>query len=394
MRCLNATQQRFVDLAGELADVFAGRAAEHDRDNTFPYRNYDDLRESGLLALAVPEEMGGLGAGMAEILLVLERLAMGDGATALAVTMHTLPVAQWAGIWRRTGSDRLESMLRAVAEGRMIWSSVTSEMGMPNDLTDARTQAVRVPGGYLVTGRKSFGTNTAVATHCSVTARDEHADGGPLVLFCQVELDQPGVRIHQTWDTLGMRGTQSNDVEFHEVFVPDEAVGHRLPAGHLDARVLRTTWAWALPAFAAVYTGVAAGALDWTVSQLSAKGRQHDPVVQDAIGECQILLETSRALIHRHVDEVRTGRLFDVGVQEGVARCAVVKYVGANNATQVMRRLVDVVGGASYARALPFERMWRDVQAATFMPINNVTARKIVGATAAGVPVAPVSDRR
>ncbi|WP_367127407.1 acyl-CoA dehydrogenase family protein [Saccharothrix sp. HUAS TT1] len=388
----NATTERqreLVGLAGELADVFASRADRYDRDNAFPHDNYEDLRAAGFLRLSVPVELGGSGAELGDLLPVVERLAMGDGPTALAVSMHLTPVAQWAAVWRRTGSERLERVLREVVEGKVVWASVTSELGMANDLTDARTRAVRVPGGYLLTGRKSFGTNTSVATHFSTTARYEHAEDGPRLLFCHLRMDQAGVRVHDTWDTMGMRGTRSDDVELADVVVPDEAVVHSVPVGHLDARLLRTVWSAALPSFAAVYTGIAAGALEWTTRQLVSRGKQDDPVLQDIVGECQMLLESSRALVHRHVDEVRTGRLFEHDVQQGVARCATVKYVATNNAAQVVRRLVDVLGGASYTRALPFERMWRDVQAGTFMPVANLAARKLVGATALGVRTAP-----
>jgi alkylation response protein AidB-like acyl-CoA dehydrogenase len=381
-----------VDRAGKLADVFAERAAEHDRENTFPFQNYEDLREVGFLRLSVPEELGGVGAGLAEIVPVLERLAMGDGATALAVTMHISPLGQWGSVWRRTRNPRLEELLRQAANGSLIWASVTSEMGLRNDITDSRTAAVKVAGGFKLTGRKSFATNTSVATHCSTTARFEEAEGGPRLLLCQIALDQPGVKVHQTWNTMGMRATQSNDLELDEVFVEDSKVVHSLPVNHLDARVLETVWAWAMPAFSAVYTGVAAGALDWAVGHVVGRGKGGDPVLQDAIGECRILLESSRALIYRHVDEVASRRLFERGVQEGVARCALVKYVASNNAVKVLQRLVDVIGGASYTKALPFERMWRDVQASTFMPMGNLAARKLIGASTLGVATLPVID--
>ena len=389
---LTADQQELVDRAGKLADVFAERAAEHDRDNTFPFQNYEDLREAGFLRLSVPKELGGVGADLADIVPVLERLAMGDGATALAVTMHISPLGQWASVWRRTGNPRLEELLRKAVEGNLIWASVTSETGIRNDMTDSRTLAVKVPGGFKLSGRKSFATNTSVATHCSATARYEEAEGGPRLMLCQIALDQPGVTVHQTWNTMGMRGTQSNDVELNEVFVEDTKVVHSLPVNHLDARVLETVWAWAMPAFSAVYTGIAAGAIDWTVRQLAGRPKATDPVVQDAIGECQILVESSRALIYRHTDEVASRRLFERGVQEGVARSALVKYVSSNNAVKVLQRLVDVVGGASYTKTLPFERMWRDVQASTFMPMGNLAARKLIGASTLGVPTLPVID--
>jgi len=389
---LTPEQRELVERAGKLADVFAERAAEHDRENTFPHRNYEDMREAGFLRLSVPTEFGGLGAGLPEILPVLERIAMGDPATALAVTMHISPLGQWASVWRRTGNPRLAELLRKAAEGDLIWASVTGEMGLSNDMTDAKTQAVKVDGGFRLTGRKSFATNTAVATHCSTTARHEDAEGGPRLLLCQIALDDPGVTIHQTWDTMGMRGTQSNDLELDGVFVPDDRVVHSLPVKHLDARVLETVWAWAMPAFGAVYTGIAAGAMDWAVQTLVKRGKGADPVMQDAIGECQILIESSRALISRHAEEVMNRSLFEVGVQEGVARSALVKYVASNNAVKVLQRLVDVVGGMSYARSLPFERMWRDAQAGTFMPMGNLAARRTIGATVLGHQQLPVID--
>ncbi|MGH3761133.1 acyl-CoA dehydrogenase family protein [Actinophytocola sp.] len=389
-RCLTPRQQELVDIAGKLADTFAERAPEHDRDNTFPVENYDDLRAAGFLKLTVPTELGGQGVTLAELVPVLERLAMGDGSTALAVAMHVSPIGQWANVWRQTKNPRLEDLLRLAAADKLIWASVTSEPGMRNDLTDAKTVAVKVDGGFRLTGRKAYATNTVVATHCSTTARYEQAEGGPRLLLCRVSLDAPGVTKHQTWDTMGMRGTQSNDLVYEEVFVADEDVVHSLPVGHLDARVFETVWSWAMGAFAAVYTGIAAGAVDWTATQLAARGKGTDPLVQDTIGECEILVESARALTYRHADEVGSRRLFELDVQEGIARCALVKYVASNNASLVMRRLVDVLGGASYSRKLPYERMWRDAQAGIFMPMSNQAARTFIGASTLGVEVAPV----
>jgi alkylation response protein AidB-like acyl-CoA dehydrogenase len=392
IHCLTDRQRELVELAGELADRFAKRAADHDRDNTFPHENYDDLRAAGFLRLTVPVELGGQGASLAEILPVLERLAMGDASTALAVTMHISPLGQWASVWRQTGNPRLADLLRLAAQDKLVWASVTSEPGLRNDLTDSKTAAVKVDGGFRLSGRKSYATNTAVATHCSTTARWADAPGGPRLLLCRIALDAPGVSIEQTWDTMGMRGTQSNDVHYDDVFVPDEDVVHSLPVGHLDARVFETVWSWALASFAAVYTGIAAGAVEWTIEAVKRMGKHTDPLVIDAIAECEILIESSRALLFRHADEVASRRLFDLGVQEGIARCSLVKYVASNNATKVMSKLVEVIGGASYSRKLPFERMWRDAQAGVFMPMANGRARTFIGASALDVELAPVID--
>src|SRR6476646_9314067 len=77
-----------VGLAGELADRFATRAALYDRENRFLYENFEELRERGHLALTVPRELGGGGISSLELAAAQERLAQGDGSTALAATMH------------------------------------------------------------------------------------------------------------------------------------------------------------------------------------------------------------------------------------------------------------------------------------------------------------------
>lgn len=387
---LTDRQKRFVGIAGELAPRFRERAAANDTDNVFPFDNYTDLRESGLLNLSVPEELGGMGATQAEAIPVIEQLAAGDGATALAVNMHITPLGQWAAVWRRTKDTRLEKLLRAATEGELVWAAVTSEFGTPNLMTDARTTARRVEGGYLVTGRKNFGTNTSVATHFSTTARYDDPENGPRLLMLTVPLASSGITIHPVWNMMGMRATQSNDLEFAELFVPDDAVVHSFPVGHLDARVTETVFGSSQPAFGAVYTGIAVGALDWAKAQIKRRGMADSSRAQDAVADCEILIESSRALLYRHTAQFGTREYYsEFDLQEIVAQSALVKHVCTKNAVEVFTRLVDVVGGAAYARSLPFERMWRDVQAGLFMPVSSIAAHEYIAATSLGIEIAP-----
>src|SRR6516164_664010 len=81
-------EQRFIALAAGLADDFAKRAAQHDEDESFPFENYEQMRECGYTNLIIPEELHGLGASLLERIKAQERLAQGDGATSLAINMH------------------------------------------------------------------------------------------------------------------------------------------------------------------------------------------------------------------------------------------------------------------------------------------------------------------
>ena len=79
---------RFVPLAAEIGEIAARHAADHDRDATFVAEAYEAMRERGYLALAVPEELGGLGASLRQVCYAQAELARHDGATGLASAMH------------------------------------------------------------------------------------------------------------------------------------------------------------------------------------------------------------------------------------------------------------------------------------------------------------------
>ncbi|WP_062355503.1 acyl-CoA dehydrogenase family protein [Herbidospora yilanensis] len=389
---LTEREQSFLALADKVLPALSERAARHDRDNTFPADNYDDLRAGGLLRLTVPEELGGLGAGQGELLRVLERLATADGATALSYAMHAAPLGSWAHTWRRTGAPPLEQVLRIAGQDGLVLAAIASEPGIPALFMDAKTRATKVPGGFQLHGRKTFGTNSAIATMWAATARWDEAPDGPKVLIVMVDPSTPGVTIEPTWDTLGMRATRSDDIVFDGLFVPDMAVLQSIPVGHFDVQVLDMILSWTTPSFGAVYTGLAVAALDWAVDLARRNGLERDSRTQDAIADAEIAIETSRAMLQRHAADVMSGALVaQLPVQEGLARCALVKNVCTNNAAAVVNRLIDVVGGAAYRRGSAYERIWRDVQAGLFMPINNRTGKELIGASTLGVELAPVA---
>jgi alkylation response protein AidB-like acyl-CoA dehydrogenase len=386
---LNERERELVELAGSLADRFAERAAEHDRDATFPFENYEDMREAGYLGLTVPEELGGRGASLYELILAQERLAMGDGSTALAVNMHVSPIGQLGSLWRSSGDEGLADVLRRAADGRLVYASMSAEPGDPILMTSS-TVAERVDGGYRVSGKKIFGTESAVCTEYSTRARYDDPERGPQVLFFRLPRDAEGMRMKETWDTMGMRATRSDDFELENVFVPDEAVFHSYPVGHFDATMLKTVWGWAMPTFGAVYLGIGAGALDFAWQQVQARKREDDPQVQHLFAEMEVLLETARAVLYRHAQEMDSGALYtELPVQDGMARAVLTKYVTTNNAVAIVDRALHVVGGAGYYRRFPLERMYRDVRAGPIMPYNNLEAEDLFGRTSLGIEIAP-----
>jgi alkylation response protein AidB-like acyl-CoA dehydrogenase len=389
---LTRRAEELVELAAHLAEEFQERAGVHDRANSFPRENYDRMQEVGYSALTVPEELGGLGASLLEFLWAQERLAAGDGSTALAINMHLAPAGSMAERWRRSRDGRLEELLRGIAEGTVILAGATSEPGgSSGSLFDCRTAAEAVEGGYLLNGRKTFLTGAPVATHLTVNARYE-GDHGPRIGFFEVPRAADGVVIEETWDVLGMRATQSHDLVLRDVFVPGEAFAYSYPANHLDARLAETVFAWNVPSFGSVFLGIGVGAMSWVTAFLRDRDRHRAPAIQHLFAEMEVLLETGRALLFRHALEVMESDFRSaLSVQEAVTRGALAKYVATNNAVSIVDKAMDAVGGAGYQRRFPLERMYRDVRAGPMMPFNNLEAMRLFGLTHFGFAIAPVS---
>ena len=391
-RLLTERQAEIVDLAGRLADAFAQRAGEHDRDNTFPAENWPEMARAGYLGLTVPAELGGMDADVLEVLLAQERLAEGCGSTALAVLMHVTTAASFRALWRRTGDARAERFLRGAATGEIVFASCTSEAGFGGAIEDCATTATPVEGGFRLDGRKIFFTGSDVATNFTTVAKLDHPSLGPqMVFFNGVPVDAPGVAVVRTWDTLGMRATQSNDLVLDGVVVPRESAFHAYPVGHLDATIAQTVWSLNVPAFGAVALGVAAGAMEWTRELVLSRQRQHDPEVQRAFAEMEVLLESGRAVLYRHGHEVAAfDRADALTVPELLARGNLAKYVASENALRVTQLTLEVAGGQGFHRRFPLERMYRDARAGVIMPDASPAARRTFAAAALDVSAKPV----
>src|SRR4029079_6028889 len=122
-------------------------------------------------------------------------------------------------------------------------------------------RAEKVDGGYKFQGRKNFGSLTPVWTRLGIHAMDHSDPAAPKVVHAFMPRDTKGYRIVETWDTMGMRATRSDDTLLEGAFIPDEYIARILPAGSADAFVLGV-FAWALLGFAHIYHGVAQRAID------------------------------------------------------------------------------------------------------------------------------------
>jgi len=380
--------QRLRELPTDALERFRARAGELDRTNTYFHEDLAELQELGYLAAAVPAELGGWGYSMAELAHSQQRLARYAPATALATTMHFY----WTGIaaeFERAGDDSLRWISERVLAGD-VFAAGHAEVGNDISVLLSTCQAERVEGGYRLTGRKQFGSNGPVWSWLGAHAVDADAPGGPQIVHAFVERNSPGATVVETWDTLGMRASQSHDTILDGVFVPDQRIGRVVPAGeNLDLFIIAMNM-WALPVFASVYLGIADRALELAVASAHKKtsiaiprgAYAFNPMVQHQIAEMYLELDAAQATVDRFVDDWVVGA--DHG-QSWTPKLLSAKWRAVEAAKRVVDIALDVAGGGAMFKGNELERLYRDVRCGGFHPGNDALTHELVGKAVLGI---------
>ncbi len=374
---LGGPQESVVDTARRLAATFAARAAEADENDRFVGENYDTLKAAGLVEAAVPGELGGRGAGIPELCGMLKEIARACGSTALAFSMHTHQVAIPAWRWQHQKAVAVEPLLKRVAADRII---LLSSGG--SDWIGGSGKAVKVDGGYRISARKVF-TSGAQAGDILMTGAVLEGETPAKVLHFGVPMKAPEVTIVDTWRTLGMRGTGSNDVVIENLFIPDAAVALTRNAGewHPLFQIIATI---AFPLVYSAYLGVAESARDLALS-LAAK-RPASPHMADLAGRMDTALRAAQ-LAHRHMIETAQG---GVPSAASVNEVMIGRSLLADNAIHAVELALELAGGAGFYRDNGLERRFRDIQGARFHPLQQGPQATYAGSMAMGLPVATV----
>ena len=350
----------FIACASLLASEFAARASQHDRDASFPFENFEQLAEAGLLALTVPAALGGKGANASEAARVINIIGKADPSTALVLSMHYIQHLVMARSTRWPG--RLSRKLaRESVEGVSLINAlrVEPDLGSPSRGGLPATIARKTETGWRLSGRKIYSTGAPILKWYAVWARTDE----PTVrvgLFL-VPAGLPGTRIVESWDHLGLRASGSHDVVFDDVLFP---LDHEIDVRKPDE--------WQTPDFtqatvhaifvAAIYDGVARAARDWLVQFLKTRVPSNLgaplatlPRAQEIVGGIEARLAVNARLIESFAGD------YDDGVLLSASESNIVKLTVTNNAVAVVEDALSLTSNHGLTRANPLERYYRDV---------------------------------
>lgn len=360
----------------ELAARFNERAARHDREGSFPFENFDELRDAGFLKLTVPVERGGFGASLSLFLRTQEELARGDGSTALALNMHQVRLGgecespTYPARW-------LDEMCRGAVEHGWLCNTVATEEGLGSPAGGGlpTTVAREHEGAWVIDGRKTFVTMAPLLHYFILTARigsPGPEDSGPVELGTFMLLPgDPGMTIVETWDSLGMRATGSHDLLLEACTIPADRLMGRKVHGAPPSPAAAATSTWFALGVSATTIGVATAARDYAVSFARTRvptglvAIRQFPGVRAKVARMDLLLQRSRALVYD------AARAWESRAEDGMPpadRVAVAKVETLNACIEAVDIAMRVVGGVSLQKSRPIERYYRDVRAALHNP--------------------------
>ena len=373
-----------IDRVNLLVPGFAERAPSHDRAASFPFENFQELSEAGLLALPVPKALGGAGAGVREATRVVNAVGKADAATALVLAMHYIHhlVITRNGNWPAHLAQRVSG--DAVNGPALINAlRVEPDQGSPSRGGLPQTTAKRTAEGWRMTGRKIYSTGAPILKWYTVWAKTDEPDVRVGIFLVPAGL--PGTEIVETWDHLGLRASGSHDVVFDDVLIPlDHEVDLRRPSEWGAPDVSQATIQAVL--VGAVYDGVARAARDWLIDFLKTRTPSSLgaplatlPRAQEIVGGIEVKLSVNARLLDTFARDI------DDGAALTPVEANILKLTVTNNAVAAVEDALSLTSNHGLTRANPLERHYRDVLCGRVHTPQDDSTRISAGRIAFGI---------
>ena len=352
--------------ARQLAAEFALTAAERDERGGTPKAQRDALRQSGLLALSIPTQYGGLGASWSDTLNIVREFAKVDSSIAHVFGFHHLMLAT---VRLFAKPEQWQPWFEQTARKNWFWGNALNPL-------DTRTLVKNLGGWREFSGKKSFCSGASDSEMLIASAVDEN-NGGKL-LIAAIPSGRSGITLHNDWNNMGQRQTDSGSASFERVRVEESEL-------LLDPGPLSTPFACLRPliaqlTFTHMFLGIAEGAFEearqYTLTETrpwhksSAADVREDPYVLGHYGEFWVALEGVRLLVQRAAELLdkawAKGSTLSAEERGHLATAiATAKVAATRNGLELCSRLFEVTGARSTHASLRLDRHWRNLRTQT-----------------------------
>jgi alkylation response protein AidB-like acyl-CoA dehydrogenase len=335
--------------------VLAPRAAARDVSGEFPAAELAELGRLGLLGIAVPEALGGAGAGVVAYSLAMQELARGDASVAVATSVTNMV----AELISSRGSPALAQawVPRLVSGESVCGAFALSEPDAGSDPAAMRTLATRTASGWQLSGTKQWITCGDRAGCMVVWALTDPGAGHRGITAFVVSASAPGITVARLEDKLGLHGSSTAQLVLDRVLVGDDAVLGQVGGGFALAMIALDGGRIGIASQA---IGIARGALEAAVRYAGERRTFGQPIIQhQAIGA--MLADAATWLDAATLMTLRAAHLKETR-QPFSQQAAMAKLFATEHAWKICDIALQVHGGYGYVRDFPVERALRDVR--------------------------------
>ncbi|KAH7372211.1 acyl-CoA dehydrogenase/oxidase [Cadophora sp. MPI-SDFR-AT-0126] len=331
-------------------------ASKTDKTNAFPNEMWQKLGDAGFLGITADEDVGGLSMGYQAHCVVMEEISRASGSIGLSYAAHSqLCVNQ---LQLNGNPEQKKKFLPGLIAGTSVGALAMSESGAGSDVVSMRTTAKAVDGGYVLNGTKMWITNGPDADVIVVYAKTEPEKASKGITAFIVQKDFKGFSCARKLDKMGMRGSNTGELVFENVFVPKENVLGEVNRG---VKVLMEGLDLERLVLSAGPLGIMQAAMDVTLPFTHQRKQfgapvAHNQLVQGKLADMYTKLQASRAYTYdtaRKVDEIGQIRTQD---------CAGAIMYAAERATECTLDCIQLLGGMGYVEEMPASRLLRDAK--------------------------------
>jgi len=354
---LTEEQKMMIEVAREVAERVIKPVREHyDETEEFPWPVVEELAKADLMGVYIPEEYGGTGGKIMELVLVVEELSKVDGGIALALAataLGTLPILLFGNEYQK------QKYLPDIAAGKKLAAFALTEPEAGSDAGAIRTTA-RLEGDYYVlNGTKCFITNGGEAEVYTVIAMTDKLKGARGASAFIVEKNTPGFTFGKKEKKMGIRASSTRELIFDNCKVPKENLLGKEGQGFLIAM---KTFDMSRPGVAAQALGIAEGALEDAIQYAKQRKQFGQPIIsfqaiQHMLADMATEIEAAKCLLYqvaRTIDADPQGRHTKIS--------AMCKLFCSDIAMRVTIEALQIFGGYGYMREYPMEKRVRDAK--------------------------------
>lgn len=353
---LTDTQIAARDMARQFAqEKLAPGAAKRDEEASFPHDLITEIGTLGLMGMLIPEQHNGAGLDYVTMALVLEEIAAADGAISTIVSVQNSLVG--VGLLNYGNDAQKEAFLKPVATGEKLGAFALTEPQAGSDASALRTTAAKDGDHYIINGAKQFITSGKNADLCFLFAVTDPAAGKKGISAFIVPTDTKGYNVTKVETKMGQTASDTATLMFDDMRVPEacrlgeEGEGYKIALSNLEGGRI---------GIAAQAVGMARAALDAAMAYAQERTAFDKPIyehqaVSFRLAEMATDLEAGRQLL-LHAASMRDANI------PCLKEACMAKLFASEMAERVCSGAMQTLGGYSYLKDFPIERIARDVR--------------------------------